>query len=367
MMPSKILQSPYLTSFGSSEKGKEKLDDDVRLYFPFKGCEITYQALSNLIDEYKQWVTKGLLKNHANKDCGLYVATFAEFLSDQHKIPPDGFLPEYLRNRYGALLWSYGSEKGKGGYVSENDDPLKPKGLVTPPPEEDLVHIEYELRNLMDIIIVTRFHHGGKFVEGTSSGGLTYIGKSEVEYVGIDKDHFSLMELFFYARDMGYFTVGGFYFKDPTTNNFVLVDNNFSLLKLIKDLGDGDFLDLYIQHVVDEVEIIKDGVPTGYLCGPTVGEIINEDGVENSHNINVDEGAQSENINVEVGVDDASDLEVWLLFFGGEESKKLEKMSLKASPYSLRDAERNYNLAREIKFQAKHSVPSLHRGEGFLN
>ncbi|KAG5603423.1 hypothetical protein H5410_034793 [Solanum commersonii] len=166
----------------------------------------------------------------------------------------------------------------------------------------------------MDIIIATRFHHGGKFVEDTSGGGLTYIGESEVEYVGIDKDHFSLMELLFYTRDMGYVTVGGFYFKDPTTNNFVLVDNDFSLLNLIKDLGDGDFLDLYVEHVVDEVEIIKDGVPTGYLCGPTVGEIINEDGVENSHNIKVDEGlqqeaTQSENINVEVGVDDASDLE----------------------------------------------------------
>uniref|UniRef100_M1BHL2 Gag-pol polyprotein n=1 Tax=Solanum tuberosum TaxID=4113 RepID=M1BHL2_SOLTU len=161
----------------------------------------------------------------------------------------------------------------------------------------------------MDIIIVTRFHHGGKFVEGTSGGGLTYIGESEVEYVGIDKDHFSLMELLFYTRDLGYVTVGGFYFKDPTINNFVLVDNDFSLLNLIKDLGDGDFLDLYVQHVVDEVEVIKDGVPTGYLCGPTVGENVNEDGVKNSHNINLDERAQSENINVEVGVDDASDLE----------------------------------------------------------
>ncbi|KAG5583075.1 hypothetical protein H5410_053702 [Solanum commersonii] len=164
----------------------------------------------------------------------------------------------------------------------------------------------------MNIIIVTRFYHGGKFMEDTSGGGLTYIGESEVEYVGIDKDHFSLMELLFYTRDLGYVTVGGFYFKDPTTNNFVLVDNDFSLLNLIKDLGDGDFLDLYVEYVVDEVEIIKDGVPIGYLCGPTVGEIINEDGIENSHNINVDEGlqqgaAQSENISV--GVDDASDLE----------------------------------------------------------
>ncbi|KAG5626260.1 hypothetical protein H5410_011478 [Solanum commersonii] len=55
----------------------------------------------------------------------------------------------------------------------------------------------------MDIIVVTRFHYGSKFVEDTSGGGLTYIGESEVEYIGIDKDHFSLMELLFYTRDLG--------------------------------------------------------------------------------------------------------------------------------------------------------------------
>ncbi|KAH0728500.1 hypothetical protein KY284_004365 [Solanum tuberosum] len=66
-MPSRIIQSLYVTSFGSSEKGKQKLDDDVGLYFPFEGCGITYQPSSKLIDEYMQWLTKGLLKNHANK------------------------------------------------------------------------------------------------------------------------------------------------------------------------------------------------------------------------------------------------------------------------------------------------------------
>ncbi|WMV50534.1 hypothetical protein MTR67_043919 [Solanum verrucosum] len=34
-MPSKIMQSPYLTSFGSSDKGKEKIKDDIRPYTPF--------------------------------------------------------------------------------------------------------------------------------------------------------------------------------------------------------------------------------------------------------------------------------------------------------------------------------------------
>ena len=42
----------------------------------------------------------------------------------------------------------------------------------------------------MDIIILTRFHHGGEFVKDTSGEGFTYIGKSEVEYVGIDKTTF---------------------------------------------------------------------------------------------------------------------------------------------------------------------------------
>ena len=52
----------------------------------------------------------------------------------------------------------------------------------------------------MDMIILTRFHHGGEFVKDTSGEGFTYIGKSEVEYVGIDKDHFFLMELFFILK-----------------------------------------------------------------------------------------------------------------------------------------------------------------------
>nr|XP_025886766.1 uncharacterized protein LOC112941499 [Solanum lycopersicum] len=74
-------------------------------------------------------------------DCGLYVTAFAEYISDQINISYADFSPDYLRQRYGALLWSYGSEKAMCGYVSDNDDPPKSKGVVTPPPEEDLVHI----------------------------------------------------------------------------------------------------------------------------------------------------------------------------------------------------------------------------------
>ncbi|KAH0638902.1 hypothetical protein KY285_035488 [Solanum tuberosum] len=66
-IPSKILQSPYVTTFGSSDKGKGKIDDDIRPYTPFEECGITYQVSSLLMQEYSQWIQKGLLKTHANK------------------------------------------------------------------------------------------------------------------------------------------------------------------------------------------------------------------------------------------------------------------------------------------------------------
>ncbi|TMW91577.1 hypothetical protein EJD97_014149 [Solanum chilense] len=174
-MPSKNCKSPYLTLFGSSEKGKEVMNDVIRPKFSFEGYEITNRSPSYLIDEFIEWATTCLLKTHTKNahisniglmmilvpkntlivqelyqymreshnsfnieyaegimqqevdslDCGLYIATFAEFLSDQFIIPPDtdGHLANYLRNRYATLLWRYDSDKVMGGYTSENDYP----------------------------------------------------------------------------------------------------------------------------------------------------------------------------------------------------------------------------------------------------
>uniref|UniRef100_M1DVN2 Ulp1 protease family, C-terminal catalytic domain containing protein n=1 Tax=Solanum tuberosum TaxID=4113 RepID=M1DVN2_SOLTU len=67
-IPSKLLQYPYVNTFGSSDKGKGKIDDDIRPYTPFEGCGITYQVSSVLMQEFSQWIQKGLLKSHANKN-----------------------------------------------------------------------------------------------------------------------------------------------------------------------------------------------------------------------------------------------------------------------------------------------------------
>ncbi|XP_069146969.1 uncharacterized protein [Solanum lycopersicum] len=66
-MPLRRIQSPYCTSFGSSEKGKEKLKDMARLHFPFEGCGITDKVSPKLIKDCMNWLSRGLLKNHNNK------------------------------------------------------------------------------------------------------------------------------------------------------------------------------------------------------------------------------------------------------------------------------------------------------------
>ncbi|KAF3613119.1 hypothetical protein FXO38_36429, partial [Capsicum annuum] len=60
-------------------------------------------------------------------DCGLFVAAYAEFLSDRHQIPSSEFDSKKHRTRYTSLLWDYGVNKACTGYVSDNQDPPRPK------------------------------------------------------------------------------------------------------------------------------------------------------------------------------------------------------------------------------------------------
>ncbi|KAH0638901.1 hypothetical protein KY285_035487 [Solanum tuberosum] len=69
---------------------------------------------------------RGIMQQNSDiLDYGTYVAAFAEFLSDEIKVPSIPFQSEYLRSRYATLLWKYGTDKANAGYVSENDDPIR--------------------------------------------------------------------------------------------------------------------------------------------------------------------------------------------------------------------------------------------------
>ncbi|PHU10494.1 hypothetical protein BC332_22354 [Capsicum chinense] len=86
----------------------------------------------SLLDAYKEktdqhafvvHIVDGIVQQSSGTlNCGLFVAAYAEFLSDRHQIPSSEFNSKKHRTRYASLLWEYGVNKACTGYVSENQD-----------------------------------------------------------------------------------------------------------------------------------------------------------------------------------------------------------------------------------------------------
>ncbi|KAK4710259.1 hypothetical protein R3W88_004772 [Solanum pinnatisectum] len=164
------------------EKKVEVFSCDVKQQYPFEGFNIDDEGPTKLMSSFSQWINEGLYKHHAknvvfeyekkivgtikgfgisdrtnwsvlesyqekNKshpfevrhvtgiaqhasnslDCGLFVAAYVEFLSDGLQVPSYGIISETLRMRYASLLWNYGILKARSGYVSNNEDPQRPR------------------------------------------------------------------------------------------------------------------------------------------------------------------------------------------------------------------------------------------------
>ncbi|PHT68112.1 hypothetical protein T459_27599 [Capsicum annuum] len=56
-------------------------------------------------------------------DCGIFVASYTEYLSDGLQVPNDGLGTGLLRKRYAALLWKYGEAKAQKPYARDIKDP----------------------------------------------------------------------------------------------------------------------------------------------------------------------------------------------------------------------------------------------------
>ncbi|PHU01067.1 hypothetical protein BC332_30854 [Capsicum chinense] len=145
-----IAEEHYITvdnpSTASIEEEKvEPVRSEERKNYPFEGFNISDEALKKLkklINDYSEWIADGLLNHHADKDCGLFVAAYVEYLSNGLQVPNDELDAGLLHKRYAALLWKYGETKAHKLYASDNKDPRRPKPNSVAPDEEQLVNIE---------------------------------------------------------------------------------------------------------------------------------------------------------------------------------------------------------------------------------
>ncbi|PHU08712.1 hypothetical protein BC332_20572 [Capsicum chinense] len=138
-MRSKVFKSPYTTKYASGSKAIEDQIEEQKQQFAFDGFLISDTMPSSVIEEFKQWVKEGLLKFHAKKDCGVFIAGYVEYLSKEMNAPSDGFEAKYHRMCYATLLQKYGIQKAKKGYVSENDDPPRPKSRIIQIPDDNAI------------------------------------------------------------------------------------------------------------------------------------------------------------------------------------------------------------------------------------
>ncbi|PHT37466.1 hypothetical protein CQW23_21039 [Capsicum baccatum] len=72
-------------------------------------------------------------------DCGVFVAAYAEILSEGQQVHLCEFEAVSQRTHYASLLWHYGVTKAKKGYTSDNDDPPRPKNTFLQSPDESAI------------------------------------------------------------------------------------------------------------------------------------------------------------------------------------------------------------------------------------
>ncbi|PHT55555.1 hypothetical protein CQW23_04041 [Capsicum baccatum] len=89
-----------------------------------------------------EYVSEIAQQDSGSLDYGVFVAVYADYLSEGLDIPCSGIDTQYHRLRYASLLCKYGSKKAENGYFSENDDPPRPRSKFSPKETNRVFHIK---------------------------------------------------------------------------------------------------------------------------------------------------------------------------------------------------------------------------------
>ncbi|KAM3267665.1 hypothetical protein P3S67_032083 [Capsicum chacoense] len=152
----------------------------------------------------------------------------------------------------------------------------------------------------MEIIFI-KLHHGRSF---SNTGVPTYVASCVPVVRYTDKDHFSILELLFYTKELGYEVVRGFYYQNAVTNQFKLVKSDRHLYELVKDLKHEDSIDFYVYHILDELILDPDG-PTDFLPAPDIIECADLE----KESVAVGDSANIERESIEVEEEREADVE----------------------------------------------------------
>ncbi|PHU25179.1 hypothetical protein BC332_03511 [Capsicum chinense] len=107
---------------------------DQKVHTDWSTIEAYQNKMTNPFDV--QYIDGIFQQTIGNLDCGPFVATYAEYLSDALQVPNNGLDAGLLHKRYVALLWKYGEAKAQKPYATDVKDPRRPKPNSIAPTEE---------------------------------------------------------------------------------------------------------------------------------------------------------------------------------------------------------------------------------------
>ncbi|XP_047270937.1 uncharacterized protein LOC124899746 [Capsicum annuum] len=114
------------------------LDQKVRTDWSM--IEAYRDKIGNLFDvEYVEEIAQQTI---GSLDCCLFVAAYAEYLSDELQVPNDRLYARLLCKIYAALLWKHREVKVQKPYASGIKDTRRRKPNFIAPDDGQLVHIE---------------------------------------------------------------------------------------------------------------------------------------------------------------------------------------------------------------------------------
>ncbi|GET04311.1 uncharacterized protein LOC108207459 [Rhizophagus clarus] len=143
-------------------------------------------------------------------------------------------------------------EKDDANEGHENEEPMVHTIPLVPEVDNQVIDSSW-----MEKMFNLRFHHQGQFQS------TRYAGGKETVVMDIDPDLFSYTVLMEHVKDdLQYSEIGGVYIETGKLFKWKLVTCDSDLSSLIEKTGDGEYIDFYVDNVIDnDVQPIKQMQP----------------------------------------------------------------------------------------------------------
>ncbi|KAF3623414.1 hypothetical protein FXO37_31876 [Capsicum annuum] len=128
-----VIEDDGVATLGPETESQYEISDEllpslnlhINVIFYYLHKRGKYSPLSNYSHTTVDCVFKIKVAELWKKDCGIYVATYAEFLIGGQGVSNQEFDIALLCTRYAALLWDYDPKKKESGAMSDDEEPAK--------------------------------------------------------------------------------------------------------------------------------------------------------------------------------------------------------------------------------------------------